>query len=847
MKRFLTRSLALALCLALSCSAVPGARAASDDPPSLASASAEDIYATPPNTNRDGLLRFSDEATVSFGTSGSSSKMTVADALNQACRSLSRSVRGTACSLDYISYVAISPNQGTLYNGYIAEGDPGAGVAGVLNYYYNNPEMSYKIEDLQFVPKISFSGNAVVTYYGYYNYYDSVMDANRVGSYAGRLYITVGKQEPGIAYSTDGEAVRFSADEFTTYSLAVTGRNFRYVTFTLPSSSYGKLYYNYLSDSIYDAEVESGKRYYRSTNPLLGNVYFVPKEGFVPKSGNAETIPLSFSGVDLAGTSFTGQVNMTITTYGPNNTYASSGSFTYNVKSGQSVTLKTSDFSEKCQRETGSSLRYIRFSALPSHGTLYDNSYSGNSSEYHVSVNRTYYTPSNIRYTAESGYSGTVTVPFVCYATNGEWFDGQVSFVVSDNGSEPLRYIVEPGKRVYFVMEDFENACLDSTGYSLNRIRLTAIPSSYDGTLYSSGNVITSSGNTYYKSTLNNLSFVASGDFSGSISISFTGYANYGSRTFSGGVTISAKDDSSSSKNSETPIGSSVSPIAHSVKTSAVLLNISAILGAASSRLSGAPATVSVSRPEHGSLYLEFTSLSSRKPFYSSRSYPVSELSQIFYLPEAGFHGTDTAIYTVIDSSGNSASGNLTFSVSPPIASSYFNDMSNQSWAVPAADFFRLYSVVYGVSEGSFGPTLEMRRGDYILMLSRAFSLPYAGTASFADVPEGKYYAAAIASAKSLGILTGNATDSFAPAEAITRQEAMVYLYRAMSRNGQIEPGSAENLAGFPDRAEVADEAIPAMGALARLGILQGDSGYLRPSRTLTRAETVKLLYYALA
>ena len=193
MKRFLTRSLALALCLALSCSAVPGARAASDDPPSLASASAEDIYATPPNTNRDGLLRFSDEATVSFGTSGSSSKMTVADALNQACRSLSRSVRGTACSLDYISYVAISPNQGTLYNGYIAEGDPGAGVAGVLNYYYNNPEMSYKIEDLQFVPKISFSGNAVVTYYGYYNYYDSVMDANRVGSYAGRLYITVGK------------------------------------------------------------------------------------------------------------------------------------------------------------------------------------------------------------------------------------------------------------------------------------------------------------------------------------------------------------------------------------------------------------------------------------------------------------------------------------------------------------------------------------------------------------------------------------------------------------------------------------------------------------------------------
>ena len=127
----------------------------------------------------------------------------------------------------------------------------------------------------------------------------------------------------------------------------------------------------------------------------------------------------------------------------------------YAVKDSRSVALSTSDFNRLSIDRTGSSLSYIRFNSLPSRGTLCDSSYSVSSSNYYVAVNRTYSSPGNIRYVADSGYSGTVTVSFVGRATNGDTFDGTVAFVVSQAASSPLHYTVDSGQRVYIVVEDF--------------------------------------------------------------------------------------------------------------------------------------------------------------------------------------------------------------------------------------------------------------------------------------------------------------------------------------------------------------------------------------------------------
>ena len=852
---------ALLLVLALLLPLAPAAHAADEPGPPVV---ANDIRVSPPTERKDGLVSFTDSPIIvrTRALDGTETRQetntSIRELLNERCREITLEKHGAAVNLDYISYVILSPSQGTLYGGYNAESDPGEGLAATVRYYYDeNATSNYKISDIQFTPASSFSGEAHITYYGHYTYQElnaSGIPVTSYGSYTGSIYITVIKQVPGIAYSTDGEAIRFSVDDFVTYSTAVTGRNFRYVTFTLPNASEGALYYNYHDEDIYDYAVSAGQRFYRTTKPYVGNVSFVP-------SKNAPAIvDLQFHLVDIAEKSPENEpeelnhITITLTAYGPQHTPSGGGgTFSYDVTRGRSVTLNTSDFSAKCRSETGSSLSYIRFSALPEYGTLYDSAYSSstNSSNRYVAVNKTYSTPGNIRYAADESFVGTVNVPFVAYAANGKWFDGTVSFVVRDSRTVPLHYEVDPGKRVYFIADDFSDACYAATGYDIYRIHFHSLPSSSYGTLYNDGTPITANNtNTYYyKSSFNNLSFLASADFSGSLTIPFTGYAtNYTSsngRSFGGAVTITST--AQPVEKQETPIGGTPNTIAYYTTQFPVALRPSDILSAASPALPGAPVTVTLERAaaDAGTLQMDMHSLTDRTEFDPRRAYSVSDLSRISFLPKAGFSGTTRIGYTAKDADGNSYTGSITFTVAPNTHSAFFVDLGSYAWATPAIDFFRTYGVTTGVSPKYFAPANNLRRGDFVLLLSRACGFPNVGTTSFRDVPEDSYYAAAIASAKEMGLISGSTRGLFNPEGTISREEAATYLFRALQRFRGVEAGSAADLASFSDVGSVSSVAVPAMGALVRLGVLNGDNGRLYPGRDLTRAETMTILYRA--
>ena len=172
--------------------------------------------------------------------------------------------------------------------------------------------------------------------------------------------------------------------------------------------------------------------------------------------------------------------------------------------------------------------------------------------------------------------------------------------------------------------------------------------------------------------------------------------------------------------------------------------------------------------------------------------------------------------------------------------------MERSSWAVPAVDFLRTYQVVSGVTATQYAPSANMRRGDFILMLSRAYGFPSAGNGSFSDVPQDSYYAAAIASARMMGIAEGDASGLFHPNNPISRQDAAVMLYRCMKQNGQNLNGTESSLFGFADSGSIASYAVEAMAALVRFGVFQGDDhGLLRPTAYLTRAEMATILYKA--
>jgi len=858
----LRAALALLLTAALLAPLTPAARAEDESGPPIV---ATDIRVSPPASHKDGLVNFTDSPIIVRETAEDGTEtrheenISIRELLNQRCRELTMNKHDIAVDLDYISYVVLSPSQGTLYGGYNAESDPGEGLAGTLRYYYDeNASSNNKISDIQFVPASAFNGEARITYYGYYSYVTEVSGkpVKNYGSYSGSIYITVTKQVPGISYSTDGEPIRFSVDDFVTYSTSVTGRNFRYVVFTLPKASEGTLYYNYLDQDIYDYAVEDGQRFYRTTaRPYLGNVYFVP-------SKNAPAIvDLQFHLVDIADHSPENEpeelnhVTITLTAYGPQHIAAGSGggAFSYEVTRGRSVTLKTADFSAKCQSETGSSLNYIRFSSLPDHGTLYDGAYtsSANNANHYVAVNKTYSSPGSLRYVADDDYIGTVNVPFVAYANNGKWFDGTVSFVVRDSTTVPLHYQVDPGKRVYFIADDFADACYGATGYDIYRIHFQSLPASSYGVLYNNGTPITTNASNtyYYKSSFNNLSFLAAADFETSVSIPFTGYAtNYttsNGRSFSGAVTITSTAQKTDEE--KAPIGGSPSTITYYTTQFPMPLRQSDIVSAASSALPGAPVTLTFDRADAnaGTLQFDMRSLLDRTEFDPRRTYGVSDISRISFLPKAGFSGTTRIGYTAKDADGNSFMGSIDFVVTPNTRSLFFVDLDSYTWATPAIDLFRTYGITRGISPKYFAPANALRRGDFVLLLSRAFSFPDAGTQSFKDVPEDSYYAAAIASAKDMGLVSGSTRGLFNPEGTISREEAATYLFRALQRFRGVDAGSAADLAAFSDAGDISSVAVPAMGALVRLGVLNGDNGRLYPGRDLTRAETMTILYRA--
>ena len=109
-------------------------------------------------------------------------------------------------------------------------------------------------------------------------------------------------------------------------------------------------------------------------------------------------------------------------------------------------------------------------------------------------------------------------------------------------------------------------------------------------------------------------------------------------------------------------------------------------------------------------------------------------------------------------------------------------------------------------------------------------------------------YAEALAHAKALGIATAEADGSFRPNDPVTRQDAMVFLLRAMQAVNRSVPNAYDSsLSRFPDGASVADYARTAMAAMAQAGVIQGnEQGKLNPTGTLNRAEMAVILHRAL-
>ncbi|NLN65893.1 MAG: family 10 glycosylhydrolase [Clostridiaceae bacterium] len=179
--------------------------------------------------------------------------------------------------------------------------------------------------------------------------------------------------------------------------------------------------------------------------------------------------------------------------------------------------------------------------------------------------------------------------------------------------------------------------------------------------------------------------------------------------------------------------------------------------------------------------------------------------------------------------------------------SAFFHDIGpDYEWAKASIDGLYEKKIVYGDGNGFFYPAENTKRGDFVLMLIRAFGLKAETVENYMDVPADSYYHKDIAVAKALGILQEN-KNYFYPDSYITREDLMVMLLRAMAITGhEVELAGEEILNQYEDSAAISNYARPAAACLVKSGIINGINGSIAPKNFATRAEIIVILHRAL-
>ena len=172
-----------------------------------------------------------------------------------------------------------------------------------------------------------------------------------------------------------------------------------------------------------------------------------------------------------------------------------------------------------------------------------------------------------------------------------------------------------------------------------------------------------------------------------------------------------------------------------------------------------------------------------------------------------------------------------------PTTGETFTDLENHAWAKDAVYTLKNKGIISGISDTEFAPANNIKRGDFILILTRMLGVNNEFTENFADVPESAYYYQAIGSAKAAGIAQGSG-ENFMPENSITRQDLITLAYRAFLAKGYItETDDFTSLDAFADKGDISDYAGIAMASMVKAGIIQGSNGNVNPKGSATRAE----------
>lgn len=730
--------------------------------------------------------------------------------------------------LGYVVFTLPPASQGTLYVDYKDEWNYAARVSSTEQY--DQPA----INTITFVPAEAYVGDVRIGYAGY-----SVSGSK----YNGELVIQV-KQglDDAVTYNDKGAgSVSFDRKTFDSFCENATGKALSKISFTLPSAAQGVLYLNWTGSR--GTAVKEGEEY---TAAQVDRMTFVAAGGF---NG---VVRIPFSGTARSGLTFTGTVEIHIQSTG-----TGTGDITYICAPSQSVKLSLSDFANLCQDLTGQRLHYISFQSLPdfNQGSLYHNRTSAGVMGTRATTATRYFNSAapyiaNLSFWAASGFTG-VEIPFTGSSVNGQTFTGILAINTGAGAGSgqagTVNYSTTGQTPVAFSGGDFDAACRQATNAALSYLQFS-LPSSGQGILYydyRAGTAPTSlnPGTTLYRSgetSVDRVSFVASKGFSGMATVPFTGWAIDG-RQFQGTVQISVRPDAA--------LGGLVryESRGEPVHINAYDIQLASGGAPASLRFTGLPDA------SQGKLYYQYAGptryswTGNTSTIYSLYGDP--SVSNLTFVPKAGFYGVVDVPYTATNGDGTQYAGTIRFTMTEPSTSANFDDLSGYSAQMKSAvDYLYTLGVVKGTGQRNYAPGASIRRGDFCVMLSRAFQFNVGSSVQgFSDVAPDAYYAQAVNEMYALGVVNGVGGGRFDPSSSVSRQDAALMVQRALNQAGISVPnGNAAALAAYGDRDQVADYAQGAVAGLTQLGLLPTSGSSLSPRSDLNRGDMALLLHRAM-
>ena len=153
-------------------------------------------------------------------------------------------------------------------------------------------------------------------------------------------------------------------------------------------------------------------------------------------------------------------------------------------------------------------------------------------------------------------------------------------------------------------------------------------------------------------------------------------------------------------------------------------------------------------------------------------------------------------------------------------------------------------NIFNGFTSTIFGPDSTMTRGQMVTVLWRMNGSPEPEKdCPFTDVAAASPYRKAIAWAVENGLSNGYTETTFAPGQAISRQQFLTILYRyAQFKEYDVSVGEDTNILSYTDVESVSTYAVPAMQWACGAGVAYGIDGKLMPTSPAPRYQVAEFL-----